>query len=410
MKQGKRIAALLLALLLVFALAACEAKPDASQDNHLDWVYILGAGNQGSAVTKDGCYYIYMALLYYTDFATEKSTVLCTKAGCAHKADDEDNPCDADMPFNGRYMFFEDNTLYYLGDENVLCSRDATGGSLKEWGMLGKKFVEEGKGLFVYPLALCNGYLYYEAEIIEKEDTDGGMSTTDTNTTYIGRYDIAKQKDEIVILLEDGGYYESIEPYAARENGLIYLYMEGLGPKQDWENVDAKKRLEARKKMPVHIKHLDLATGETTTILTAVYGDVSSVSSVGDGKLFYSKGLNDGVNTREVHSYDLVTGKDTVIFTDVSPASLGKGYWRCVKYLDYTDPNSAQIHLYDMNTGKVIPYELEEDFSVISQSEYGLVVTNFRTGNYSYISYDSLADGLQESDLMFLYSGNWTTG
>ena len=408
----KKITALLLALLLVFALAACETKPDAPEDSHLDWTYFQKARNLG-AVSEDGCYYIYMGLLYYTDFATEKSAVLCARPGCAHKPDDKENPCDAEMPFNGDEMFFENDTLYYLGDKNVLCTRDATGGSLKEWGMLGKKFVEEGKVLFVYPLALCNGYLYYEAEIMEMKDNGGGMSTSDTNATYVGRYDIAKQKDEILILLEDGRFYESIKPYAARENGLIYLYAEGLDPEQDWEKVDVKKRSEAQKKMPVHIKHLNRTTGETTTILTAKYEDVSSIANVEDGKLYYTKSLNDGNFTRDVHCYDLVTGKDTVAFSEVSPSSMGKGYWRCVKYLDYTDSSSAQIYIHDANTGKTLPFELSGHFWIQNQSANGMIMYYHKDqstydGNY-YISYDSLADGLQEEDMMFLQKASWNT-
>ena len=408
----KKMTALLLALLLVFALAACETKPDTSQDSHLDWVYIPSSSNNG-AVTKDGCYYIYMGLLSYTDFATKKSAVLCAKPGCPHKADDEENPCDADMPFNGDQMFFENDTLYYLGDENVLCSRDATGGSLKEWGMLGKKFVEEGKVVFAFPLALCNGYLYYQADLVDKEDIEDVISNADAKTTCIVRYNIAKQKDEIIVLLEDKGYYENIKPYAARENGVIYLYAEGLGSEQDWEQVDAKKRSEARKKMPVHIKHLNLATGETTTILTATYGDVSAIANVEDGKLYYAKSLNDGTNTRDVHSYDLVIGKDTVVFTEVLPVSLGKGYWRCTKYLDYTDSNSAQVYMYDANTGKTLPFELSGHFGTRNQSAHGMIMYYHKDqstydGNY-YISYDSLADGLQEEDLMFLHLASWNT-
>lgn len=404
MNLGKRIAALLLIAMLMSAFTACETKPSTPQDSHLDWVYILSTRNQG-AVTEDGYYYSARGVLNYADFATGKSAVLCAKPGCTHEEDNYANPCDAEMPFSGDQIFFENDTLYYLGDENVLHSRDATGSSLKEWGMLGKKFIEDRMGLIVIPLALCNGYLYYEGYIIDIKKTDGVLSTSDATSRCICRYNIAQQKDEVLVLLEDMGYYESIEPYAARENGLIYLYAEGLDPEQDWENVDVKKCLEARKKMPVHIKHLNLTTGETTTILTATYGDVSSVADVYNGKLYYTKSLNDGNSTCEVHNYNLVTGKDTVVYTNVSPAAMGKGYWRCTKWLD---AQTAEVCLYDMNAGKEVPYERKETFSVINRSEYGLVVFD-KSSNRSFISYDSLADGLQEDDLEFLYIGNWTT-
>ena len=57
-----------------------------------------------------------------------------------------------------------------------------------------------------------------------------------------------------------------------------------------------------------------------------------------------------------------------------------------------------------MNTGKTLPYELKGNFEVMNKSEYGLVVLNSITGVFSYLSYDSLADGLQEADLKYLYA------
>ena len=393
----RKITTFVLTLLLLFALAACEKKPDVSKDNHLDWTYIQSSGNLG-AVTEDGCYYIYMGLLYYTDFVTEKSAVLCARPGCAHKANDIDNPCDAEMPLDGMYMFFENDTLYYMGDENVLYSRDATGGSLKEWGMLAKKYVEEGKGVFVYPLALCNGYLYYEAYIIEPEDIiGGGMSTADATSRCIGRYNIAQKKDEVVILLEDMAYFESVTLYAARENGLIYLYSEGLDPEQNWEKVDAKERLEAQKKMPVHIKHLNTATGETTVLFTTTYVECKNVHTLEDGKIYYGGG-NGTIR------YDLSTGKvETFYKGEFSSSYYGKGYWLRTKLLD---AKTAEYHIYDMNTGKKLPYELEGNFTVTNKSAYGLVMLDFVTGIYSFVSFDSLADGLQEEDLKLLYSNS----
>ena len=184
---------------------------------------------------------------------------------------------------------------------------------------------------------------------------------------------------------------------------MIYLYLEGLDPEQDWDKVDAKKRSEARKKMPVHIKYLNVATGETTTILTATYADVSYIGDVDNGKLYYRKSLNDGNYNGEIHSYDLVTGKDTVVYTDVSPSSLGGGYWLSTKHID---AKTTEFRIYDLNTGKTVPYELKEHFWVKNRSEYGLVVLNYITDTYSFLSYDSLADGLQEEDLKFLYSNS----
>jgi len=70
------------------------------------------------------------------------------------------------------------------------------------------------------------------------------------------------------------------------------------------------------------------------------------------------------------------------------------------------DAQTAEYHIYDMNTGKTLPYELEGNFTVTNKSEYGLVMLDFVTGIRSYVSLESLADGLQESDLKFLYANS----
>ena len=403
MKPGKRIVALLLTVLLMSALTACETKPDTPQDSHLDWVYVPEAANLG-AVSENGYYYRHNGLLKYADFATGKSTVLCTKPGCKHEYDPLGvDICDADMTLLSSVFCFGDDTLYYLGRENLLCSRDATGGSMKELGTVAKELIDDGKSVEVWIRAVCNGYLYYSGVIEErKQDPSGGITTT-ASGYCIGRFNVAQRKDEILVLLEDVEYSENITLYAARENGVIYLYEEGIGPAEDWEDVDVMKRYEALQKMPIHIKHLNLATGETTTILTAKHGDVSSISNIENGKLIYRKNLQDGNSTFEVHSYDLVAGKDTVVFTDVAPLSLGKGYWQCTKWLD---AKTAQRHIYDANTGKVLSYELKDNFGVVNQSEHGLVVLNSITGVFSFLSHDSLADGLQDTDLKYLYSNS----
>ena len=88
-------------------------------------------------------------VLNYADFATGKSVVLCTRPGCNHAENVlGEEPRDAEIPLLGQHMLFENNTLYYLGDENILYSRDATGGSLKELGVLTKNYSRREKGIY----------------------------------------------------------------------------------------------------------------------------------------------------------------------------------------------------------------------------------------------------------------------
>ena len=400
MKPGKRIITLLLTVLLMSALTACETKPGTPQDNHLDWVYVPETAEMG-AVSENGYYYRHNGFLNYADFATGKSAVLCAKPGCKHEYDPlEVDICDADMTLLSSTFCFADDTLYYLGRENLLCSRDATGGSMKELGTVAKELIDDGKSVQVWIRAVCNGYLYYSGVIEERKQNSSGGNTYTTEGYCIGRFNVAQRKDEILVILEDVGSSENITLYAARENGVIYLYEEGIGPAEDWEDVDMMNRLEAQKKMPVHIKHLDLTTGETTVLLTTTYSECKSILDLENGKIIYNKPSNG--DECKISSYDLNTGKvETVYEGEFSSSYFGQGYWLRTKWLD---AQTAERHIYDMNTGKTLPYELKGNFGVVNKSEYGLVVLNPITGVFSFLSYDSLADGLQEADLKYLYA------
>ena len=400
----KKITALVLTLLLLFALAACEKKPDASKDNHLDWIYTSGTANYG-ALTEDGYYYRGNGVLNYMDLATGKSVVLCQKVGCKHQHGLEDEErCDAEL--DDSRMFFDNDTLYYTNSYNTLYSRNATGGELKELGMLAKELVEEKKSVSADLSAICNGYLYYFGHIYEIEESkDVFLGSGGTKKGYcIGRYNIAQRKDEILVLEDDLKVSEWIDLVAVRETGVLYLHFEGLDPEKNWDNQE--ERLEAKKTMAVHIKHLDHMTGETTILLSTTFAKTSSVSIVENGKLFYVKSID---GTHELHSYDLATGNDTVFYDgERSSTPYGKGYWLRTKWLD-AQGKTAERHIYDANTGKAFPCELSGHFWVMDRSAHGMVMfyDNHSTiSGYFFLSYDSLADGLQESDLKFLYSNS----
>ena len=398
MKMTKKIVALLLIALLLFSLPACKENV---QNTHLDWLYIPSSAATG-ALTEDGYYYARNSILNYADLATETSVVLCQKPGCKHELGLEGAAqCDAEV--RAQRMVFGNDTLYYV-DLGTLYSRNATGGDLKELGTLAKELVEEGTSVDVYPLAVSNGYLYYEGTIKEiKQTASGGTSSTSAGSC-IGRFNLALRKDELLVVLRQEKFIEGVEVIAARENGILYKYEEGLDPEQDWKETEAKKYTEALNKMSVQFKHLDLTTGETTVLLTTTHSECKSVLDLENGKIIYNKPSNGA--EYEITSYDLNTGKvETVYKGDFSSSYYGKGYWLRTKWLD-AQGKTAERHIYDMNTEKTLPYELKGNFTVINKSEYGLVMLDFVTGIRSYVSLESLADGLQEEDLKFLYSNS----
>ena len=396
MKMTKKIASLLLIGVLLLSLPACKEEP---KNTHSDWVF---NSSSTGALTEDGYYYEQSGILNYADLATGTSVVLCQKPGCKHEYGLEGAAkCDAEVRV--QFMIFGNDTLYYV-DRGTLYSRNATGGDLKELGTLAKELVEDGISVDVSPKVVSNGYLYYGGTIKEiKQTASGGTSSTSAGSCF-GRFNLALRKDELLVVSESERYDEGIRVIAVRENGLLYRYQEGLDPGQDWIETEIKKRTEARNKMSVQIKHLDLTTGETTVLLTTTYSECKSVLDLENGKIIYNKPSNG--DECEISSYDLSTGKvETVYKGKFSLSHYGQGYWLGTKWLD-AQGKTAERHIYDMNTGKTLPYELKGNFGVMNKSEYGLVVLNSITGVFSFLSYDSLADGLQESDLKFLYANS----
>ena len=394
MKSAKKIIALLLFVVLLLSLPACKEEP---KNTHSDWVYIPSSAATG-ALTEDGYYYARSSILNYADLAAGTSVVLCQKPGCKHELGLEGAAkCDAEVRIP--WMVFGNDTLYYV-DLGTLYSRNATGGDLKELGTLAKELIEKGISVDVYPKAVYNGYLYYEGTIKEiKQTASGGTSSTSAGSCF-GRFNLALRNDELLVVLRQEKFIEGVEVIAARENGILYKYEEGLDPEQDWTKTEAKKYTEALNKMSVQIKHLDLTTGETTVLLTTTRSECKSVLDLENGKIIYNKPSN-GIE-HVISSYDLNTGKvETVYKGEFSSSYYGKGYWLRVKWLD---AQTAERHIYDMNTGKTLPYELKGNFGVVNKSEYGLVVLNSITGVFSFLSHDSLADGLQEADLKYLYA------
>jgi hypothetical protein len=394
----RKIVALLLITLLLLSLPACKEE---TKDTHLDWVFIPSSASVG-VLTEDGYYYERSGILNYADLATGTSVILCQKPGCKHEYGLEGAAqCDAEMPT--MWMVFGNDTLYNIY-RNTLYSRNATGGELKELGTLAKELVEEGISVDVFPLSVSNGYLYYYGSIKETEQTASGGTSSVQVGSCTGRFNLAQRKDEILLASRQERSKEGGELIAARENGILYLHREGLDPKYNWKEMETKEYMEALYKTTVQIRHLDLTTGETAVLYTTTYGECKTVHALENGKIYYGGTYDGGYRTC---SYDLNTGKvETVYKGEFSSSYYGKGYWQRSKWLD---AKTAERHIYDMNTGKTLPIALSSNYYVVNQSDCGMVMyyNNLSThdGHY-YISYDSLADGLQEADLKFLYNMN----
>ena len=393
----KKLFALILAVLMLCSLAACSEEPAVSGDDHSDWVWVRDYITYG-ALSDTGYYYAHGSILHYFDFVANASTVLCYNAGCLH----EDNQCDAYMfAMGNRPMYFFDDRLYYFSQtEPTLYSRNATGIDLKKIGTMGAKYIEEQKAVTIGNCAVAGGYLYYEAAIFAQV-IENGVSTTKVERECIGRINLASGKDEIIIEEMHDKQNEKLILCAARENGVLLNRWEGM------EEMDRNDPAfsESLGKIPVTLEQWNGETGETTVLFRKTMNECSGIKMVSGGKVYYKSLSGSEADGGFTYSYDLRTGKEETACPHRTRWHLGGAYVQC-------NDLEGNVFLYDMSAGKTLPYELNRAANVYNVSDKGyvmqLTVETEEGGpserRFYYVTLDSLADGLQEADLQYMYT------
>ncbi len=327
--------------------------------------------------------------------------MLCNLAGCLHM----DEACDAYIGFwRNNSVFFTNDRLYYYLD-GVMYSRSAIGTEEKQVGVPCKKYLEEGGAISTLTMMPVGNWIYYRAGM---EMNEGGAVIP---VSILGRMDLTTGKD--AVLAEVRGEAETLctmlVPGAVREDGVLYLQCDGFQVvveiDADPEDEDYEELYQAEyqrifneksKSVTVKLQHLDTATGEVTTLLEKPRGEMSQICMVHAGKLYYHGSA--GVAQEQalpLNTYDLKTGKvGTVAGMEAITRWLGGPYVTIVGN-----------RLVNIETGELLPREGEIP-QPTARSASGLVVMEIRRDvpieeeafEYYYISYSSLADGIQQTD------------
>ena len=385
MKHANRIVVMLLVVFLVLALPACKEELAGEKDTHLDWTYVFENTTKG-ALSQNGYYYVDSIALKYIDFATRKTVVLCAKAGCSHGTQE----CDAFIRGLGSGMYYWNDTLYYTEGGSQVYSRNAAGGELKKVGVLAQKHVKDGKSVEINKIAVCEGYLYYVAELKGNRKEDTGTTVITTVGQCIGRLDLSTGKDEILVeLAKYSKDSEKLILCAVRENGIIYQQWEGVE-----KGLSQEDKVEAVRNMSTTVNYYNTEMKETKTLFTKPLNDCVAVSMVADGKLYFRT-----LDSQTAYSYDLVAGTEELIHDKGKATQLGGGYLHC------PDPKaSGDYYLYDLNTKAKLPNEVDVVPWIWNISDTGFVFNMTTTSTVYYVYHKDLSDGLQESDLIPLYS------
>lgn len=399
MKNTKRITALVLALLLLVGLAACGEDAARFEVPAGNWTW---ADWYEGTFSDQGYYYVQNAILRYLDTASGLCTALCTKAGCLH----DQESCEAFF-FNeyfssGGACFWEDS-LYYLkgtvfGIDLYRCN--AIGTDQEKIGSLGKKYVEEQLSVSARKFAQVGSYWYYSAHADEAVlDEKTGKMISKTVAYYISRIDLRTGKEEI--LIEDRENY--LEFCAAQENAVLYT-SRGV-PQADMLDPAYREQL---RKLPVTLHCWDGESKESGVVFEKDGSNFGKILVVVGEKLYYtlSEQKEDGGYTGSSYIYDLKTGKETPFAGDEAIMYFGGEY---VKRMEI---GTEDWYLYGLESGKRMPIEVSDGYPRMEcWTDRGCVVhwqveleTGEKENRTCYVTYEALADGLQDEDMLVFYS------
>ncbi len=401
MKIVKRITTCLLVFCLLCGLSACN-KPTQTGS---DWIW---AYNQRGAFSDKGYYFVESGFLRFVDLSSGVSVCLCSKAGCLHDQEPDNRvseSCEAFMPsffsLTTPTFFWGDNLYYITYDHYGLkvYRRDATGAGLESLTVLGEQYIKNKKDLAISAYAVSNGFFYYSADTNGTVLTEDGTNIVQRTASYIARLDLQTGKEEILVENSD----VPITLCAVKGNEMLF-HTYGV-PDVDFNDPNYREVL---LNLPATLQHWDGTSGQTRTLIDKTRREFSGVSMVDGDKIYYSSAADTEYNE---YAYDLNTGTQTVVSHD-SMHYIGKGY--ALRF----DAKNEQWHLYNLNTGKKLSNALSrENFRAQTISDDGFVmrrtVSNGNGGStkvLSYVTYASLADGLQERDLMDFFGKSVSTG
>ena len=356
----------------------------------VDWNHFIYA--------EGGFYYQNNGFLHFFDPNSRIDVTLCQKAGCPHEKGDPRKDwkyCEASINMNA-ILCYEGGYLYYDKEDHGqhLYRRDPDGTAETYIATLWKDHAGHFHDIQVQNYLLSDGFLYYTISVSGGElDTEGTLVVEELYQALL-RMDLATGKEEELLRVTD----TNLGLIAAKKDAVLYTTME-------YKHISAvpngQDRLEAMFNTP---KHVLLWTEEANTsqeILCKLYREFPGADSFEYGKVTVRSLDTD-------YTYDLITGEYQLL-------PLPEGTKLNGQYRLRSDGSA----IYDVQTGEDLPNEFVEkcpaefvkvDFRCVTTSDNGIIMERqyyaddgsqwlqIAKSYTFYVSFDSLADGLQIAD------------
>ena len=392
--------ALCLVLLISLALFGCAEEPPATIAPITDWdddnSWAMARFYSTSALSNEGYYFPVDGMLYFADTSNGIAVCLCSKPGCLHEkgTPQEQELCDAQLQGANPPMFFWNDHIFYLGSDQYgphVYRRNADGTALTVVADIGSRYVEEKKALLINDSVFFGDCFYYSAQVTSLV-LEEGVENVVVDLNYIGRFNPKTNKEEILLTID----HEAVYLTAVCPEGMLIYYSEDIDA--DYEDEDFREQMNAA---PAYVQFYDFETKETTTILSRTRQEIQSVSAVRGRKLYYTRSVE---NAGVIWEYDMKTGSDRQV-SNTSGGSQIDGR------LVFKKVDGISV-LYHLPTGQFLPTAFAgEHLKAVCVSKDAVILqrTLYEGGRgtsavYCYVKLADLADGLQEEDVLDLYT------
>ena len=348
-----------------------------------------------AAFSDEGYYYLKDRMLSFMDTTNGISVVLCQKIGCEHKKED----CEAYLSMC-YVMFYTDGYIYYnkldLSDPYSvhLYRRKADGTAEEKVAQLGGEYVSKDVSVQVGEFLAADGALYYTLYTLEAIKDDGSNSVEIFERDGIlVRLDLKTGKQQE--LLRDRDIL--IRLFGARGNALLFHVFD----KPPAEENTAPDYYEKWSDMYGRMKVWS-ATGGTVTLFEKKQKDCGWILGFHGGNVYYHDDEN-------ILTYNLAQDQHTIVELPYGFQLVNENYiiadsqWIDLQTGQAVDREFAGAEMAVKNRterGCIVEFRYNGETYL---DEYGQVVTPRLRTILGYISYDSLADGLQESDLLVIW-------
>ena len=390
MKYHKYI--LLVAVLLLAVLLFSGCSNNVSNDS---WVV---CHNYTGAFSEDGYYYTSnYGCLYFFDVTSNTAVCVCSKIACPHDSDIDSGSqfeCEAYIGAGNFDGFYWDGGLYYVDNYEqygpYLYRRNPDGSSLQRLMPLGHEYINENTAADVKTYFRVDDWLFYTLDLQSITKLEIGTEFATTNTLFM-RTNLRTGRQEELLRVDAS---TALTPCAINNSYIIYSQL--MLP----QNSSEADRLENLRASKVQLVRMDLNTKERQVLIEKIWGDGLSVITVANDKIWYETTENE---QRVCRTYDLKTGTDAHLYSIANLINLNADFGLRM------DDETEEFYLVDMRTGKDLSTDLSKQTLYVNHiSADGVVINRIVRGEgtsvkakiYSYLTFKSLKDGLQETDFV----------